>query len=112
LPQRDTQAGLKGLSARASRLLVPRLRCDGFGFDCELLAACRNLGLPVVELPVQVRYQSAASTVSFQRIRATVHELWQIRRAWTSGAVRTPTEPRGTEDRLKQAELLWTANAS
>src|SRR5262249_8275616 len=33
LTQRDTQAGLKGLSARAAQRVLPHLRCDGFGFD-------------------------------------------------------------------------------
>ena len=32
LTQRDTQAGLKGLSAAAAEALLPGLRCDGFGF--------------------------------------------------------------------------------
>src|SRR5438132_10803653 len=52
LKQRDTQAGLKGLSAAAAQTLLPRLSCDGFGFDCELLTACQHYGLTVEEVPV------------------------------------------------------------
>src|SRR5437868_572615 len=47
LTQRDLQAGLKGLSARAAGLVLPHLRCDGFGFDCELLTACVRFGLAI-----------------------------------------------------------------
>src|SRR5262249_44728235 len=51
LHQWDTQAGLKGLSAAAARLLLPHLHCDGFGFDCELLTACAHFGVEVTEVP-------------------------------------------------------------
>lgn len=82
LAQRDTQAGLKGLSARAAERLLPLLRCDGFGFDCELLTACVRLGLEVSEVPVCVRYESAASTTGMQTISRMMRELWAIRRTW------------------------------
>ena len=64
LKQRDTQAGLKGLSAAAAQTLLPRLSCDGFGFDCELLTACRHYGLTVEEVPVCVRYEDRRSTTA------------------------------------------------
>jgi dolichyl-phosphate beta-glucosyltransferase len=82
LHQRDTQAGLKGLSARAAEVLLPRLRCDGFAFDCELLAACAVLGLPVVEVPVWVRYENAASTTNAHTIGRMLRALGAIRRDW------------------------------
>jgi dolichyl-phosphate beta-glucosyltransferase len=82
LRQRDTQAGLKGLSARAARMLLPRLRCDGFGFDCELLTACVYLGLPVVEVPVSVRYEDTHSTTSLDAMGRMVRDLLRIRRDW------------------------------
>jgi dolichyl-phosphate beta-glucosyltransferase len=80
--QRDTQAGLKGLSAAAARTVLPRLTCDGFGFDCELLTACMYFGLPICEVPVCVRYGDGASTTSFATMRKMVKELWHIRRTW------------------------------
>jgi dolichyl-phosphate beta-glucosyltransferase len=86
LRQRDTQAGLKGLSARAAALLLPRLRCRGFGFDCELLTACARLGLPVVEVPVCVRYHEASSSTDLRSAARTLAELWQIRRTWRAAA--------------------------
>jgi dolichyl-phosphate beta-glucosyltransferase len=82
LRQRDTQAGLKGLSARAARVLTPWLRCDGFGFDCELLTACVYFGLPVVEVPVSVRYEDTHSTTSLDAMGRMVRELLRIRRDW------------------------------
>lgn len=82
LRQTDTQAGLKGLSARAAWLVLPHLRCDGFGFDCELLTACARYELPVAEVPVQVRCEDRASTTGLSAMGRMVGELWRIRRAW------------------------------
>ncbi len=91
LEQGDTQAGLKGMSARVAEAIVPQLRCDGFGFDCELLTACTRYSIPITEVPVSVRYEQASSTVSPWSILRTVRELWKIRRAWrTTGALRLP----------------------
>jgi dolichyl-phosphate beta-glucosyltransferase len=82
LTQRDTQAGLKGLSARAAELVLPGLRCDGFGFDCELLVACQCHGLTVAEVPVTLRFENTASTTSIRSMRRMLGELWTIRRGW------------------------------
>jgi hypothetical protein len=82
LQQRDTQAGLKGLSAEAARIILPRLSCEGFGFDCEFLTACVHAGLAIREVPVCVRYEDCASTTSFGTMRQMVMELWHIRRSW------------------------------
>ena len=89
IAQRDTQAGLKGISARVAEQVVPLLRCDGFGFDCELLTACVRHGVPVLEVPVSVRYEDAASTTSLSSIGRMVRDLVDIRQAWKPG-VRRP----------------------
>lgn len=88
LAQRDTQAGLKGLTGEMAEQLVPRMRCDGFGFDCELLTACARLGVPVAEVPVCVRYGDAASTTGLGSTLGMVRDLWRIRRTWR--AVESP----------------------
>ena len=80
--QKDTQAGLKGFSAKASEAIFPHLQCDGFGFDCELLTACARLGFAVEEMPVQVRYDSQATTTGFRTVRRMLGELWKVRRDW------------------------------
>ena len=74
----------------ATRLVVagrvlPDLTCDGFGFDCEFLAACGRLGIPVAEVPVCVRYADAASTTGPRTMLGMLRELWRIRRAGGRG---------------------------
>jgi dolichyl-phosphate beta-glucosyltransferase len=94
LKQADTQAGLKGLSARAAELVLPHLRCTGFEFDCELLTACVRFGLAITEVPVCVRYEDSASTTRLWNVVRMVSQLWKIRRAWrTVPAVATAAEP-------------------
>jgi hypothetical protein len=80
LPQRDTQAGLKGLSARAVQRLLPGLHCNGFGFDCELLSVCQKHRIPVVEVPVTVNFDNRASTTSWRSMHHMLGEIWAIRR--------------------------------
>lgn len=95
LPQRDTQAGLKGLSTRAVERILPRLRCDGFGFDCEMLLASREQDLAVVEVPVTVRWESSSSTAGLRNLRRILRELWAIRRSWQNGRAdsTSPVQP-------------------
>lgn len=88
LPQRDTQAGLKGLSARAVDLLLPSLRCDGFGFDCELLIACQKHQIAVAEVPVTVNFDNRSSTTSWRSMRRMLREIWKIRRHLRESAPR------------------------
>jgi glycosyltransferase involved in cell wall biosynthesis len=91
----DTQAGLKGLSAHAAGLVLPHLRCDGFGFDCELLTACARYGLAVTEVPVCVTLDDRVSTTGLRSVARMVGELWHIRRAWRQAPrpVAVPAEP-------------------
>lgn len=95
LKQGDTQAGLKGISADVAQTLLPQLRCDGFGFDCELLTACARHNVAVTEVPVCVRYDGSASTTGFRSIGKMLGELWSIRQAWK----KVPPAPTGTNDR-------------
>jgi glycosyltransferase involved in cell wall biosynthesis len=82
LHQRDTQAGLKGMSARAAETVLPTLRCDGFGFDCELLTAGVRLGFSIQEVPVCIRFEGKQSTTGFRSMARMIKDLWKIRRAW------------------------------
>jgi len=93
LRQRDTQAGLKGMTAAVAERVIPELGCDGFGLDCELLTACARSGIPVVEIPVSVRYDSTASTTGLRTTLRMLRELWQIRRAWRNRSVPLPASP-------------------
>ena len=53
LPFRDTQCGFKLFRKDAARVIFPRQRLDGFGFDVEDLLIARIHGLKVVEVPVR-----------------------------------------------------------
>jgi dolichyl-phosphate beta-glucosyltransferase len=99
LEQRDTQAGLKGLTAQAARRVLPHLRCPGFEFDCELLTACARFGLPVTEVPVCVRYENTVSTTNLHGMARMARELWKIRRAWKNVPVASPESPEFQEQR-------------
>jgi dolichyl-phosphate beta-glucosyltransferase len=87
LAQRDTQAGLKGMTAAVAERVLPELTCNGFGFDCEFLTACRRMAIPVTELPVCVRYEDSVSTTGPRATLRMLKELWRIRRAWGSRVV-------------------------
>jgi dolichyl-phosphate beta-glucosyltransferase len=89
----DTQAGLKGMSAEATRRMLPHLTCDGFGFDCELLTAAARLGLRVVEVPVSVCYEDQASTTNVVSMGRMIGEILQIRRAWKQAPAETSSVP-------------------
>jgi dolichyl-phosphate beta-glucosyltransferase len=49
----DTQCGFKLFAGDAVRPIFSRQRVDGFGFDVELVAIARLLGLGVAEVPVR-----------------------------------------------------------
>lgn len=68
----DTQAGLKGFTARAATTLFPRLTIETFGFDVELLYVARRHGLRVAQVPVRFRYDSEPSSMRFARDGATM----------------------------------------
>jgi len=52
----DTQAGLKGITAKAWDTLAPDMTTDGFFFDVELLARAGAAGMKIDESPVFFKY--------------------------------------------------------
>ena len=90
LTQRDTQAGLKAMTARVAEAVLPNLTCDGFGFDCEFLTACARYNIGVAEVPVGVRYEDAASTTGMSSTLRMVRELWTIRGLWPASGFPAP----------------------
>jgi dolichyl-phosphate beta-glucosyltransferase len=82
LPFADTQAGLKGMTAEVANDLLPRLRCNGFGFDCELLTVALRSGYGVAEVPVCVHWNDETSTTRWWTTVRMVRDLWRIRRRW------------------------------
>ena len=68
----DSQAGLKGFSARAAGIIFPRVTIRGFGFDVETLVVARRHGLRTVQVPVHFRYDSEPTTVHLARDGGTL----------------------------------------
>lgn len=64
---RDTQAGLKGFTADAARLIFPRLTIWRFGFDLECLFIARARRLRIVQTAVEFHYDDEPTTVDFVR---------------------------------------------
>lgn len=90
----DTQAGLKGFTARAAREVFSRQSIPGFGFDLEVLYLARLSNLRIEQVPVRFRYDSEPSTVRFLRDGVEmVGDLARIRwRDWT-GAYQVGVAP-------------------
>jgi dolichyl-phosphate beta-glucosyltransferase len=61
----DTQAGLKGFTAGAADALFGSWMPAGFSFDLAVLARAQRNGFTIVQIPVQYRYDSEATTVRF-----------------------------------------------
>jgi glycosyltransferase involved in cell wall biosynthesis len=64
LKLRDTQCGMKAYRRSCLETIAPWLTIDGFAIDVEILLIAAALGVPVVEVPVRVRYESAKSSVA------------------------------------------------
>ena len=77
---RDTQAGLKGFSAKAADLVFPRLTIPRFGFDVEALFIARKFGLTIQQVAVNFRYDEEPTTVRFVKDAANMaRDLARIR---------------------------------
>jgi glycosyltransferase involved in cell wall biosynthesis len=91
LPYRDTQCGAKVLRRDVVRDVLPRLAARDLLFDVDLLAAARESGWNVVEVPTVWIDQegSRVSTVAdSRRMGASLVRLWLRRRV--QGARRPP----------------------
>jgi glycosyltransferase involved in cell wall biosynthesis len=81
---RDTQCGLKAFRRTCLERMAPALSIDGFAIDVEALVVARALGVRLAEVPVQVRYESAKSSVKLMLSARSmaVEVLWiALRRA-------------------------------
>lgn len=63
----DSQAGLKGFSARAAEVIFPRVTTPRFGFDVEALFIARKRGFRIQQTPVFFRYDDEPTTVRFAK---------------------------------------------
>jgi dolichyl-phosphate beta-glucosyltransferase len=77
----DTQAGLKGFTARAAEIVFPRITIPGFGFDVEALFIAKKHGLSLAQTAVYFRYDEEPTTVRFAEDALTMmRDLIRIRR--------------------------------
>jgi dolichyl-phosphate beta-glucosyltransferase len=88
----DTQAGLKGISARAWEVLGPKITTDGFFFDVELLAWAGAARMRIDQTPIFVKYIDP-TTVRMVRdgwsmIRATLKLRQKMRTEVTAALIR------------------------
>jgi glycosyltransferase involved in cell wall biosynthesis len=82
----DTQAGLKGFTARAAQTVFSRQTLCGFGFDLECLFIARLHGLKIEQVPVDFYYSDEPSTISFARHGARMlMDLVRVRRNGARG---------------------------
>jgi len=82
----DTQAGLKGFTAKAAEIIFSRQTLCGFGFDLECLFIARLHGLKIEQVPVDFYYSDEPSTISFARHGAEiVMDLLRVRRNGARG---------------------------
>jgi len=52
---KDHQCGAKALPIEAAKKLFPKIRCDGFMFDTELIVHAKREGMQIVSMPIQWR---------------------------------------------------------
>lgn len=75
---KDTQAGFKVFTAKASEDIFPRLTIDRWGFDVEALAVGRNLGYKIIERPI-IWINDPNSKVSGSAYLEVLKEVVQVR---------------------------------
>jgi glycosyltransferase involved in cell wall biosynthesis len=94
LPYADTQCGAKVLRREVVDAVLPRLRVNDLLFDVDLLAAARECGFRIVEVPTiwidqdGSRVRPVADT---RRMGGSLLRLWARRRA--NGGVRPVAAP-------------------
>ena len=90
VPFSDTQCGFKAFRCERTRIIFEQQRCEGFGFDPEVLFLARRHGLRIIEVPVRWSHDSASKVhVMVDSIRMFA-ELLIIRwNAWMGRYPRT-----------------------
>jgi dolichyl-phosphate beta-glucosyltransferase len=75
---KDTQAGFKVFSAKATQAVFPKLTIDRWGFDVEALAVSRHKGFNISEQPIRW-VNDPNSKVSTQAYAQVLKEVVQVR---------------------------------
>jgi dolichyl-phosphate beta-glucosyltransferase len=76
----DSQAGLKGFTAKAAGTVFPRLTIPRFGFDVESLFIAQLHGFTVKQTAVHFRYDDEPTTITFtQSVFRMMADLVHVR---------------------------------
>jgi glycosyltransferase involved in cell wall biosynthesis len=62
VPVNDAQSGFRAYSVKSLRTILPSLTDSGFGLITESLAEANRYKLPIVEVPVVIRYDTGVKT--------------------------------------------------
>ena len=88
LPFSDTQCGFKAFRRERARIVFEQQRCEGFGFDPEILFLAQRHRLRIIEIPVHWSHNSGSKVrVMIDSVRMFA-ELLTIR--WNSWTGRYP----------------------
>jgi dolichyl-phosphate beta-glucosyltransferase len=83
VPFKDTQCGFKAFRTARARIVFEQQRCEGFGFDPEVLFLARRHGLRIVEIPVRWSHDAATKVHVLADSVRMFSELLTIRwNAW------------------------------
>ena len=75
---RDTQVGMKIYRRKLLEDVLPRLLVKKFAFDIEILAVAYRLGYTkIFEAPIELDFDKATSSITFQKIVRTVFNMVQ-----------------------------------
>jgi dolichyl-phosphate beta-glucosyltransferase len=86
----DTQCGFKCFSRDVAQQIFPLQSIDGWSFDVEVLFIARQLGVPIVEIPVHWYYGEDSRVRPFQDTINMVSELLRIRMNGRRGLYTAP----------------------
>ena len=89
----DMQAGLKGFSKDAARVLFCQQRLTGFAFDVELIYLAKKMGYEIAEIPAALsdHHQQKLSKVNLWGDSVKMFlELWKIKFYDVSGCYSSP----------------------
>ena len=81
---RDTQCGLKGLSAQLANIVREVSRVNHLSFDLELLVIASQNGIPITRMPVIMRNKTEVSPRLIREsaiaFKDFLHVAWNARR--------------------------------
>ena len=79
----DTQAGLKGITAEAWKVLGPQLTTDGFFFDVEFLARAGAAHMQIAETPIFFKYSDPTTVRMVKHGWSMIQDTIKLRRNLT-----------------------------